>query len=42
MLLIPNLDLSEKIGNAVIKKTKFWPFFATQFSNFRLKQCEGP
>ena len=42
MLLITNFDLSEKTGKAVIKKAKFWPFFATQFSNFRLKQCEGP
>ena len=31
MLLIPNFDLSEKIGKVVVNYVKYLPFFATKF-----------
>ena len=37
MFLIPNFDLSEKIGKAVINYGKFFPFFATELFELWVK-----
>ena len=42
MVLIPNFDVTEKMGKAVIKEAKFCPFLQLDCSIFKLKQCQKP
>ena len=42
MLLIPNLELSEKLKKHLPSKASFSPLLQLNFSSFRLEQCEKP
>ena len=42
MVLIPNFDVTEKIGKAFTKQGKFRPFLQLDCSLFTLKQCQKP
>ena len=42
MLLMPNFELSGKVGKSVEIKANFEPFWQLNCSKFRIKQCQGP